>query len=208
MGGEAKRREPPEAFPLALVLAAMRRAQLHGGEGRFRRREVIEHLGLRRTATAKRRLRPGFEASRAEGLIAPVSAHGASHWRLTPAGERRLAAMRRSGQVGELPDSPQRRRWCSARRLAGERIEGIREDAIEALEEAEQLLVSAPGPGSVVIAELRGRLWWRLERLAVATYCLREWPEPDEARRDPNQSPRWRAVLGAQGHGERVAEEE
>jgi hypothetical protein len=208
MGGEAEQQEPPEAFPLALVLAAMWRAQAHGGEGRFLKREVIEHLGLRRTATAKRRLRPAFETSREEGLIAQVSAHGAACWRLTEAGERRLAAMRRSGQVGELPDSPQRRRWRSAQRLAGERIEEIREDAIETLEEAERLLASAPGPGSVVIAELRGRLWWRLERLAVATYCLSEWAEPDDTRRDPNQSHRWRAVLGTQGHGERAAREE
>jgi hypothetical protein len=208
MGGEAEQQEPPEAFPLALVLAAMQRAQLHGGEGRFRKREVIEHLGLRRTATARRRLRSAFEVSRAKGLIAQVSAHDAACWRLTPAGERRLAAMRRSGEVGELPDSPQRRRWRSARRLAGERIEEIKAEAIDALEEAERLLASAPGPASAAIAELRGRLWWRLERLAVATYCLREWPEPDDARRDPNQSPRWRAVLGAQGHGERAAKEE
>ena len=205
MGDEDRNREPPEVFPLPLVLAAMQRAQLHSGEGRFLKRELIEHLGLRRTATAGRRLRPAIEALEQERLVARESMHGAHYWRLTEAGERRLAAMRRAGKVGELPDSPQLRRWRNARRLAGERIEEIREDAIEALGEAERLLASAPGPGSVVIGELRGRLWWRLEGLAVATYCLREWPEPDDARGDPNRCPRWRAVLGADGPGEGAA---
>jgi hypothetical protein len=107
MGGEAKQQEPPEAFPLPLVLAAMQRAQLHGGEGRFRRRELIEHLGLRRTATAKRRLGPSFGALRDEGLIVSVSAHRASHWRLAAGGTRikpsgTAPSLRRSSIVRRL----------------------------------------------------------------------------------------------------------
>jgi len=176
----------------------MHRAQLHSGEGRFLKRGVVEHLGLRRSATTTRRLRPVMEAMREEGLIVRERAHGGCCWRLTEAGERRLAAARRSGEVGELPESPQHREWRAARRLARLRIREIKGEAFETIEEAEQLLTAAPGPGSEAIGELRGRLWHCLERFALATYCLNEWPEPCEARRDPNQSPDWRTL--AQRH--------
>jgi DNA-binding PadR family transcriptional regulator len=202
MADEAKPRPAPVALPRPLVLAAMQRAQLHSGAGRFLKREVIEHLGLRRTATTTRRLRPPIKALREEGLIVQVSGHGASYWRLTEAGEARLAVMRRAGKVGELPGSPQHRRWRNARRLAGERIEEIREEAVDALEEAERLLTAAPGPGSAAISELRGRFWRCLERLALATYCLEEWPEPDEARRDLNQNLDWRTLADRGAPGE------
>jgi hypothetical protein len=203
MSAEAKPPPGVEPFPRSLVLAAMQRAQLHSGEGRFLKREVIEHLGLRRTATTTRRLRAPFKALREEGLIVEVSAQGAGHWRLTGAGERRLAAMRRAGEVGELPDSPQRRRWRNARQLAGARIDEIKEDALKALEEADRLLSAAPGPSSAAIGELRARLWWSLERFALATYCAQEWPEPDEACRDPDQNPDWRTLVQRRDPGNR-----
>lgn len=203
MSGEVKPQQEAEPFPQPLVLAAMQRAQLHSGEGRFLKREVIEHLGLRRTATTTRRLRAPFKALREEGLIVEVGAQGASHWRLTGVGERRLAAMRRAGEVGELPDSPQHRRWRNARQLAGRRIEEIKGEAVDLLKEAERL-VTEPDAGSAVIGELRAHLWWSLERLALATYCLREWPEPDEACRDPDQNPDWRTLADREAPGRNV----
>jgi len=201
MGDEAKPRPGTETLPRPLVLAAMERAQRHSGEGRFLKGEVIKHLGLRRTATTRRRLWPPFEALGKEGLIVQEVAHGARYWRLTKAGEGQLAAMRRAGEVGELPSSPQRRKWRNARELAAKRIEEIKEDALKALEEANRLLSAAPGPSSEAIGELRARLWWHLERLALATYCLHEWPEPDEALRDPNQNPRWRTLADREAPG-------
>ncbi len=203
MGHEAELRPAPPELPRLLVLAAMQRAQLHSGEGRFLKRELIEHLGLRRSATTTRRLRPVMETLREEGLIVRERAHGGCCWRLTEAGERQLAAMRRRGEVGELPESPQHREWRAARRLARVRIGEIKEDAVDALEEAERL-VTAPGAGSAAIGELRGRLWWCLERLALATYCLREWPEPCDGRRDPDQNPDWRTLAERRDRGPRA----
>jgi hypothetical protein len=91
--------------------------------------------------------------------------------------------MRRAGEVEELPEAPQHRAWRHARLMAGERIDGFRTEAREALDEAAMLLDAEDAHSDAwfgVAGRLRAACW----RVGSATYCLREWREPDDARPD------------------------
>jgi hypothetical protein len=122
----------------ALVLAAVERAARH----REREREgvmmsdIAEHLGFVHGSWTSRRLRPQFDALIAEGSLARSRRHGVLVWELTDDGRRRLDRMRRAGEVEALPEAPQHRAWRHARAAAGERIDGFRAQAREALDEA------------------------------------------------------------------------
>jgi len=172
-------------LPAELMLAAVERAtrhDIHGGPdvgwGR-----VVNHLGFARGAWTTRRLRPQAEALEAAGLLARSNRLGSPHWGLTEKGRRRLQRARRAGNVGPLPEAPQHRVWREARALAREQIERFRGEARATLSEAMRLLDEGNGD-SDAWHELARRSQWELERLSSATYCLREWPEPDDARAD------------------------
>lgn len=169
-------------LPAELVLAAVERAtrhDIHGGPdvgwGR-----VVEHLGFTRSGWTTRRLRPQAEALEAAGLLVRSNRQGFPHWGLTEKGRRRLQRARRAGKVGPLPEAPQHREWREARALAAERISEFRQSARDALSEAARLLDA----DSAAWHELSQRLWREFARLSSATYCLREWAEPDDARAD------------------------
>jgi hypothetical protein len=72
---------------------------------------------------------------------------------------------------------------------AAVRIEGFKDQLIEAVEEAYNLIHQY----RPVIAEewfaLHERLRWASWRLTSATYCLTEWPEPDDELPDVDENP-------------------
>lgn len=168
-----------------LVLAAVERAERH----REREREgvwlpvIAAHLGFVHGSWTTRRLRPQLQALGSAGALSPARRHGLVVWTLTSAGRRRLGRARRAGELGELPESPQHREWRQARAAAAEQIDGFREQLRTVLEQAGGLL-DAEGTRSDAWFELHECLERVSWRLGSATYCLREWPEPDDAKAD------------------------
>jgi hypothetical protein len=179
---------PADVIPNELVLAAIERAERH------RARDtpgvpvwsITEHLDLPRRS---RRVRSQLGALEAAGFLERSRRHGVPVWALTSAGRRRLMQARRSGNVPELPESPQHRAWRNARTAAAEEIERFHLSLRDGVEEATDLLdelahLASPGPSADAWFELGERLHRACRRLGSATYCLREWSEPDDARAD------------------------
>lgn len=175
-----------------LVLAAIQRAQRHKAKRPVLRGEIAENLGFVHSGYTTRRLRPQLESLQAGGSLERLREHGLEVWALTPPGTRRLAAGRRAGKVGALPESPQHRRWRHTREEAAARYDDFRILLYEALEAAEDAVEPADGPSSEVLLELSERLEAAFWLLGSATYCRDEWPEPDDARMDRGESHRGR----------------
>jgi hypothetical protein len=182
LDGELGRFEPVSD---ALVLAAIERAERH----REREREgvmmsdIAEHLGFVHGSWTTRRLRPQLDALIAKGLLALSRRHGVVVWELTDDGRWRLERMRRADEVEALPEAPQHRAWHHARATAGERIDGFRTEAQEAVEDAAMLLDAEDAHSDAwfgIAERLQAACW----RVGSATFCLREWREPDDARPD------------------------
>ncbi len=171
-------------LPAELMLAAVERAtrhDLHGGPDVGWSR-VVDHLGFKRGGWTTRRLRPHAEALEAAGLLERSNRQGFPHWGLTEQGRRHLQRAQRAGKVGPLPEAPQHRAWREARALAAERMSEFRQSARDALSEAVRLL--AADCDSRGWHELSERLRQEFDRIGSATFCLREWPEPDDAHAD------------------------
>jgi hypothetical protein len=94
----------------------------------------------------------------------------------------RVAQARLDGEV-DLPDSPQRREWQRGRSEAGEQVECIRKRLADELRDALRLLDSEPTDASTW-HEAAERLTRECRRLGGATFCLREWDEPDDEHPD------------------------
>jgi hypothetical protein len=179
--------EPRRFEPVSdeLILAALERAQRH----REREREgvgwpdVVAHLGFVHGSWTTRRLRPQLDALLSDGALSCSRRHGFVVWAVTGAGHQRLARARRAGKVGELPESPQHRQWREARVAAAERINGFRDELRAVLTEASTLLEDEVTPSDpwFELGKRLARVSWRL---GSAVYCLREWPEPDDAKAD------------------------
>jgi hypothetical protein len=165
-----------------LVLAAVRRAERHRereGDG-VMMSDIAEHLGFVHGSWTTRRLRPQIEAFIAAGLLVRSRRHGVVVWGLTSSGRRRVEGEDASVR---LPESPQHRVWRHARTLAVERIDGLREQVRDALEDATGVL-DANGARSDAWFALAERLQSASWQLGSATYCLSEWAESDDARAD------------------------
>jgi len=178
---------PAVEVPDSLVLAAIERAALHraDGETAVPAWAITEHLGIPRRS---RHVRVQLAALEAAGAIERSRRHGIAVLSLTSAGKRRLARARRAGTI-ELPESPQHAKWRNTRTLAGQEIERCHRAARDAVKAATEMLdapVSA-GPGSDGWFEMAERLRRACWRLGSATYCLREWPEPSDARADVDE---------------------
>jgi hypothetical protein len=91
--------------------------------------------------------------------------------------------------VGELPESPQHRRWRHARAQAGERIDDFRVLVFDAMHAADKVVPWAKPTGSEKWFELGGRLRWSLWLVGSAIYCLEEWEEADDAHADVDDDP-------------------
>ncbi|HEX5375574.1 MAG TPA: hypothetical protein VFW48_05390 [Solirubrobacterales bacterium] len=102
-----------------------------------------------------------------------------------------MAAARRAGKVGTLPESPQHREWRHAREDAEARYDDFRTLVYETLEAAEAAMEPAAGPDSETLFELSERLRAAFWLLGSATYCRDEWAEPEDARmdREPSHHP-------------------
>ena len=57
------------------------------------------------------------------------------------------------------------------------------------LDEAVDLLETDPDAGSATLFELTDRLHGTCWRLASATYCLRDWQEPEDTSPDTDDAP-------------------
>jgi hypothetical protein len=172
--------------PDVLVLAAVERAQRHRprpGEA-VPIWEILGHLDVARRSGAAREVRAQLQALEAAGALASLRRHSIQVWQATPDGRRRLSRGRRRGEVGELPESPQHRRWRDARISAGQDVERLREDLREALQETGALLDQRPPVSFDGWLEMGRRLHRACGHLGAASYCLREWSEPSDERPD------------------------
>jgi len=173
------------------VLAALDRAQRHsphGYEPGVLWGDMAAHLGFVRAAATTLKLRSHTRRLRALRLIERRKEGGHALWRVTSDGRRRLTQARRQGEELTLPEAPQHRLWRTAHALAGEQIDGLREQVRQTVRKASAVLDSEHGGDSAVWFELRDRLGERCQQLAAASFCLREWPEPDDARADLDRS--------------------
>lgn len=105
-------------------------------------------------------------------------------WSLTDAGRAHLEAARQTGPIGELPEAPPHRVWRHVRANAAEALEPLRASARASAEEGLRLLDAGQRVHSdawLLLAERLGKVY---RQLGLATHCLYEWPEPDDARAD------------------------
>lgn len=173
----------------ALILAAAERAALHEQEETVLTSALTEHLGFKAVPETNKHLWPRLEELRRAGLLTNAERRGEPFWGLTTVGRDRLAAEREAGQVGKLPEAPQHRAWRHARVEAAVRIEGFRDELTDAAQQAYDLLHRRQWVTSEESFALSERLRWSAWRFASATHCLTEWPEPDDARPDPDENP-------------------
>jgi hypothetical protein len=177
-----------QEIPSELILAAIDRARVHraAGEPTVPVWVIFEHLGIPRRSAAARQVRQRLDVLEADGRVQLHRVRGIQAWEITPAGQRDLQRLRRTGNVPELPESPQHARWRNARTLAGQEIERFHTALRDAVEAATGML-DAPvtaGPSSDEWFEIAERLRREGWRVGSATYCLREWAEPDDAHPD------------------------
>lgn len=117
----------------ALILAAAERAALHEPDEAVFTSVLTNHLGFEAVPETNKQLWPRLEELRRAGLLTTVDHRGEPLWGLTTVGRERLAAEREADRVGELPEAPQHRAWRHAREEAAVRIEGFREELIDAV---------------------------------------------------------------------------
>jgi hypothetical protein len=167
-----------------LVLAAVERAVLHLGRSDGAPLELVaEHLGFKHGSWTTRRLRPQLQSLCSEGALVCSRRRGRDLWALSDAGLATIGAARAAGPPADLPESPQHRFWRHLHTEAGERIERIDGELRAALTHAEELLED-PGTRSDAWFELAVRLGRVCRGLGRATYCLREWAEPEDPHPD------------------------
>jgi hypothetical protein len=168
------------------VLSAIERAALH--RGRNTRAvpvwEIFDHLSIGMRSADARHVRIRLDVMHAAGWIALARHHGVQTWELTSAGARHLQRRRRAGAVAPLPESPQHREWRDARRTAEQEIGRFGRGLRASLDAAGDLLGAEPPAHSDALFELGERLQRACWLLASASYCLREWAEPDDAHAD------------------------
>lgn len=173
----------PDAIPAELVLAAIDRAERHEAQENpgVPIWDICQHLAIPRRS---RRIRARLNALEAVGSLDRSRRHGVVLWVLTATGHRRLGRARRTGQVGDLPESPQHRRWREARRAAEARMAEFCDAVGQAVVETFLLLDADPPAPSDAWFEMAQRLERNLWRLGSATHCRHEWTEPEDDRAD------------------------
>lgn len=154
------------------------------------RRQVAKHLGAEWNPGTTRRLLEQLESLESDGFVAlGKTPADRSKVKLTPQGQNRLQRARREKVADALPEmllpeSPQHRTWREAREAAETGFDEFLTRTTAAVQDAETVLMSPAGGGSEELLGIGDRLLREFWRLASATYCLREWPEPDERRPD------------------------
>ena len=171
-----------------LILAAIERAICH--RDRNEQPEALStvkrHLGLPHNGWTTLQLRPKIEELETAGLIEQSRISSRDVWGLTAKGRKRLETVR--GEL-TLPEAPQHRIWREARTAAAERIAGFRGELRATLDEAIGMLEADHEADSATWYEISERLHQAGRLLASATYCLREWAEPDDSHADTDDPP-------------------
>jgi hypothetical protein len=182
-------RRPGERPSDELVLAAIERAALHDPRqiAAMPVWTILEHLALPRRSGAARHVSARLEAMETAGWLDRARRHGVPTWALTDAGARHLREARSKGDATTLPESPQHRTWRLARVAAGQELERFRASLRERLQRAEGLLDADPQPHSDAWLQLAEELQRACRRVGSASYCLREWLEPDDDLRDVDE---------------------
>jgi hypothetical protein len=189
-----KRKRIPDA-PISdeLLLAAIERAECHRGASPDEPGEMLaqikQHLGIPHHGGTTLMLRPKMQALQTAGLIDTFRRRDQEYWGPTDRGRQRLEALRRDDELGELPESPQHQYWREAQLAASQRIPGFRGDLRGTLDEAIRLLEADHETDSTTWYALSERLHQACRKLASATHCLREWPEPDDSHADKDDPP-------------------
>jgi hypothetical protein len=173
----------------ALVLAALERAARHRARDTHAvpAWAILEHLAVRQRSAAARHVRCRLDALHAAGALERSRRHGVPAWELTSEGRRRLQRARRGGEDLRLPESPQHQAWRNARTAATQEMERFCVGLGALLEEAGALLGAHEPPPSDALFELAEELRRACWRVASASYCLYEWPEPDDAHADVDE---------------------
>lgn len=184
-----RRATPPARPPDELVLAALERAARHHlrDTSAVPVWAILEHLDILARSAPARHVRAQLDAMQIEGLLERSRRHGIPTWALSATGRRRLRRAQRAGGLPALPESPQHRAWRNARTLAAQELERFRQTLRERLDQAALLLDADPPPHSDAWLELADELRRACRQLASASHCLREWPEPDDARADHDE---------------------
>jgi DNA-binding PadR family transcriptional regulator len=171
-----------------LILAAIERAIRHRGrnEPDVALSTIKQHLGLPHNGWTTLRLRPKLEALEAAELIEQSRRRSRDVWGLTDRGRRRLDAVRADLT---LPEAPQHQRWREAHAAAGERIGEFRENLRGVMDQILSLLDTDDPLPAARWFEFSERLQRATWLLASASYCLHEWPEPDDSTADIDEPP-------------------
>lgn len=175
---------PTDAAPDTTILTAIERAERHharphAGVAIW---TILDHLAIRKRTAAARHIRTRLATLQATDLLERGRRNGIEIWTLTRAGHAQLVASRTAGELADLPESPQHRAWRNARTTATHEIARFRSEPTDELEAALALLSDAPD--SDALLALASQLDHTIPRLASATYCAHEWPEPDDAVAD------------------------
>jgi hypothetical protein len=171
-----------------LIVEAVDRAMHHEQDEEVLTSVLSEHLGFVPEPDTNRPLVPRLEGLRRAGLLTSTERRGEPFWGLTDIGRERLEAGRESGEVDDLPEPPQHRAWRHARVKAAVRIEGFRQDLNDAVAEANRRLDQLRPVMAREWFEVREQLRLASWRLASATYCLTEWPEPEDGEPDVDET--------------------
>ncbi|MBS1885624.1 MAG: hypothetical protein JSU06_00375 [Actinobacteria bacterium] len=162
------------------LLAAVERAGRHTRHPD--KGAIARLLGFDFSGPVSRSLEKQLRGLRERGALRSetVYRHRREDWFLTEEGGRRLEQGR--GEAEALPESPEHRQWRAARDLAAGQLDEVVGSVLAALGGAESAIrTRATGDlGATDLALLQRLLRWRLDRLGVVLYCLRDWPEPDD----------------------------
>jgi hypothetical protein len=177
-----------------LVLAAVRRAVLHGraGDAGASLRAVLAHLSIARRTARARAASERLDDLARRGALQRARRHSVPVWKLAPAGARRLTAAQCAGRAPVLGESPQHLAWRHARAAAGQELArfAARLDA-DLAEAGEMLAALTDGSGAAPHSDqwfaLARRLLGDCRRLGSAWHCLHEWPEPCDERADRDE---------------------
>jgi hypothetical protein len=178
-----------------LVLAAVRRAVLHGraGDTGAPLRAVLAHLSIARRTARARAARERLDDLTGRGALQRATKHSVPVWKLAPAGARRLAAAERGGRAPVLGESPQHVAWRRGRAAAEQELARFAARLDADLSEAGEMLAAlSEGSGAAPHSDrwfaLGRRLLGDCRRLGSAWHCLHEWSEPRDERADRDES--------------------
>jgi ribosomal protein L19E len=185
-GGEQESGEAAveEGFSEDLVLEGIARAECHTAAPGVVWHDIVAHLGFVGQRVAADEVRERLAALIKAGAIRESRLGGAFVWDRSAKGRRRLARARHAGHLLTLPEAPQHASWREAHQAARESLQGLRDQLQVSLEQAQRSLDSRGGGDAMSSVSLLTQLTNQCAELAWATYCLNEWPEPDDDTRD------------------------